>query len=240
MISYRQPNLFRLLNKVLNFKYKLSGLLSSKNISLEEKGKVLNDICLLYTSSNLSYISAGKNLTLNAKNNILNKEGNILAVNDVNIKAKNLTNETYLIDITTKAEWRQNYEMHGDAMYKLGYNQYYYDGQLYNHNRDKGYTIVKTDITWKVGSDKPTLISAGGKANIDVVETIGNGTLSNKVYGVDEKHINTEEVSLNESNIQKTGTINTEEYTKIPTGDKGLFKVNEEFINNNTFEIRCV
>lgn len=188
-------------------------------------------------TSNLSYISAGKNLTLNAKNNILNKEGNILAVNDVNIKAKNLTNETYLIDITTKAEWRQNYEMHGDAMYKLGYNQYYYDGQLYNHNRDKGYTIVKTDITWKVGSDKPTLISAGGKANIDVVETIGNGTLSNKIYGVDEKHINTEEVSLNESNIQKTGTINTEEYTKIPTGDKGLFKVNEEFINNNTFEI---
>ena len=188
-------------------------------------------------TSNLSYISAGKNLTLNAKNNILNKEGNILAVNDVNIKTKNLTNETYLIDITTKAEWRQNYEMHGDAMYKLGYNQYYYDGQLYNHNRDKGYTIVKTDITWKVGSDKPTLISAGGKANIDVVETIGNGTLSNKVYGVDEKHINTEEVSLNESNIQKTGTINTEEYTKIPTGDKGLFKVNEEFINNNTFEI---
>jgi len=51
LISYRQPNLFRLLNKVLNFKYKLSGLLSSKNISLEEKGKVLNDIVIGFLTS---------------------------------------------------------------------------------------------------------------------------------------------------------------------------------------------
>ena len=51
MIPYRQPNLFRLLNKVLNFKYKLSGLLSSKNISLEEKGKVLNDIVIGFLTS---------------------------------------------------------------------------------------------------------------------------------------------------------------------------------------------
>lgn len=51
MISYRQPNLFRLLNKVLNFKYKLSGLFSNKNISLEEKGKVLNDIVIGFLTS---------------------------------------------------------------------------------------------------------------------------------------------------------------------------------------------
>ena len=188
-------------------------------------------------TSNLAYISAGNNLTLNAVNDISNKEGNILAVNDIDIKAKNLTNETYLIDITTKAEWRRDYELHDSAMYQLKYETYYYDGQFYSYNRDKGHAIVKTDVTWQVGSDKATLISAGGKVNITAANRFGNGTLSNEAYGVDKKSINTEEVSLNENNIQRTGTIDTEEYAKIPTGDKGLFKVNEELIQDTAFEI---
>lgn len=193
--------------------------------------KVVSD----YTS-NLSYLTAGKNLTLNIKNDIINREGNILAGNDINIDAQNLTNENFLKEITTKAEWRRDYELHGAAMYTLKFGGYYYNGQIYNHNRDKGNVIIKDDITWKVGSDKATKISAGGNLNINA-NKIGNGVLANDKHTANKKNVNAGEVSLNENNIQKTGTIETEEYIKIPKGDKGLFKVNEEFTEKEMFEI---
>lgn len=187
-------------------------------------------------TSNLSYLTAGKNLTLNIKNDIINREGNILAGNDININAQNLTNENFLKEITTKAEWRRDYELHGAAMYTLKFGGYYYDGQIYNGNRDKGNVIIKDDITWKVGSDKATKISAGGNLNINA-NKIGNGVLANDKHTANKKNVNAGEVSLNENNIQKTGTIETEEYIKIPKGDKGLFKVNEEFTEKEMFEI---
>lgn len=187
-------------------------------------------------TSNLSYLTAGKNLTLNIKNDITNREGNILAGNDINIDAQNLTNENFLKEVTTKAEWRRDYELHGGAMYTLGDETYYYDGQIYNHNRDKGNVIIKDDITWKVGSDKATKISARGSLNINA-NKVGNGVLANDKHTANNKNINAGEVSLNENNIHKTGTIETEEYIKIPNGDKGLFKVNEEFAEIEIFEI---
>lgn len=193
--------------------------------------KVVSD----YTS-NLSYLTAGKNLTLNIKNDIINREGNILAGNDINIDAQNLTNENFLKEITTKAEWRRDYELHGAAMYTLKFGGYYYDGQIYNYNRDKGNVIIKDDVTWKVGSDKATKISAEGNLNINA-NKIGNGVLANDKHTANKKNVNAGEVSLNENNIQKTGTIETEEYIKIPKGDKGLFKVNEEFTEKEMFEI---
>ncbi|UYI77762.1 MAG: hemagglutinin repeat-containing protein [Fusobacterium varium] len=189
-------------------------------------------------TSNLSYLTAGKNLTLNIKNDIINREGNILAGNDINIDAKNLTNENFLKEITTKAEWRRDYELHGSAMYTLKYGAYYYDGQIYNHNRDKGNVIIKDDIIWKVGSDKATKISAGGNLNIRA-NKVGNGILANDKHTANKKNVNAGEVSLNENNIQKTGTIETEEYIKIPKGDKGLFKVNEEFTESGIFQMNA-
>ena len=189
-------------------------------------------------TSNLSYLTAGKNLTLNIKNDIINREGNILAGNDININAQNLTNENFLKEITTKAEWRRDYELHGAAMYTLKFGGYYYDGQIYNGNRDKGNVIIKDDITWKVGSDKATKVSAGGNLNIRA-NKVGNGVLANDKHTANKKNVNAGEVSLNENNIQKTGTIETEEYIKIPKGDKGLFKVNEEFTEKEMFEINA-
>ena len=140
-------------------------------------------------TSNLSYLTAGKNLTLNIKNDIINREGNILAGNDININAQNLTNENFLKEITTKAEWRRDYELHGAAMYTLKFGGYYYDGQIYNGNRDKGNVIIKDDITWKVGSDKATKVSAGGNLNIRA-NKVGNGVLANDKHTANKKNVN--------------------------------------------------
>ena len=202
------------------------GHASDLGVYLHEIDKVESN----YTST-MAYISSGKNITLKTTGDVINREGNILADKDINISAVNLKNENYTVDVEVNSEWRRDYELHGSAMYTLPYDTYLMDGKVYNYNRDKGYVVVNDKIIQKLGTDKATKISAGNNINISAVK-VGNGVLSSDPNVINDKNINVGQVILNNNNITKTGTINTESYITIPEGDKGLFVVNKDLVNS--------
>ena len=80
-------------------------------------------------------------------------------------------------------------------------------------------------------TDRITKISAGNNINISAIE-IGDGILLTETNVVNDRYMSIEQVILNNSNIEKTGTIDIESYITIPEGDKGLFVVAKDSINS--------
>lgn len=80
-------------------------------------------------------------------------------------------------------------------------------------------------------TDRITKISAGNNINISAIE-IGDGILLTETNVVNDRYMSIEQVILNSSNIEKTGTIDIESYITIPEGDKGLFVVAKDSINS--------
>lgn len=192
-------------------------------LSLYKADKITSN----YTS-NQSYISSGKNINIELIGNLVNREGKIGANSNIDVRAKQLINENQTEDIKIKLYWKKGYELHGGAMYKLNENTDYLDGRAHNSNRDKGIIIVESESIQRVGSDKATKISAGMILNI-TAEKIGNGVLASDKTVVDDSHINIKTVSLNNNDVKLTGAVETEDYIKVPTGNKGLFVVEKGF-----------
>ena len=87
-----------------------------------------------------------------------------------------------------------------------------------------------------VETDKRTKISAGNNINISAIQ-VGDGILTKEENTVNEKTIDMEQIILNSSDVERTGTINTESYITIPEGDKELFVVNKDLIDSKDISI---
>ena len=85
-------------------------------------------------------------------------------------------------------------------------------------------------------TDKRTKISAGNNINISAIQ-VGDGILTKEENTVNEKTIDMEQIILNSSDVERTGTINTESYITIPEGDKELFVVNKDLIDSKDISI---
>ncbi|UUV18240.1 hemagglutinin repeat-containing protein [Fusobacteria bacterium ZRK30] len=211
-----------------------------RGLSLYKTDKIISNYV-----SYLSYISSGNNIKLEITDDIINREGNILANNNINIKARNLYNENMTKDVKIKLYWKKDYELHGAAMYQLDHDTYYLNGKVYNGNRDKGYILAESDAIQKVGGNKASKISAGGNMSITATK-IGNGVLSNDKNIVNSNNTNIGNVVLNNNKVEINSalenekikgtvggegslldTVDTEDYIKIPSGDKGMFVVND-------------
>ena len=160
--------------------------------------------------SNISNIKSAGNIDIKAKN-ILNKEGNITANNNINIITDTLNNDRDYREIDVKLNFRRNYK---------------YKKRTHNTGHSKIYasTIVKQ----RLYGDKTTNITAGGNINI-TAEKLGNGEYTTGTSIITTKEGITHGIVFNnQNNIKKDGTIQVEDFTKIPEGDKGLFKVNQD------------
>ena len=91
-----------------------------------------------------------------------------------------------------------------------------------------GYSISGSEAA---ETDKRTKISAGNNINISAIK-IGDGILLKGANIVNAKDINIEQIILNSSNVEITGTIDVESYITITEEDKGLFVVNKDLINS--------
>ncbi len=87
------------------------------------------------------------------------------------------------------------------------------------------YETFEGNVTQKIASNKATKISAGGNLNI-VANKVGNGFDSN----IGTKSINIEKVNIAiDNNIETKGFIDTKDFLNFPKGDKGLFKIDNNF-----------
>mgnify|MGYP002591694792 FL=1 len=85
-------------------------------------------------------------------------------------------------------------------------------------------------------TDKRTKISAGNNINISAIQ-VGDGILTKEENTVNEKIIDMEQIILNSSDVERTGTINTESCITIPEEDKELFVVNKDLIDSKDISI---
>ena len=85
-------------------------------------------------------------------------------------------------------------------------------------------------------TDKRTKISAGNNINISAIQ-VGDGILTKEENTVNEKTIDMEQIILNRSDVERTGTIDTESCITIPEGDKELFVVNKELVDSKDISI---
>ncbi len=225
-------------------KDKFLNLIDETNKGKDSKDKIYYDSMDLewidkiesnYTST-MAYISSGKNITLKTTGDVINREGNILANKDINIVASILKNENFVIDVTTNSQWKAKY-------YKNEFQSTGGDGGAGESQGEGGHWVKVYDYLYltepfiqKVGTDKATKISAGNNINISAVQ-VGNGVLSSDPNVINSKNINVGQVILNNNNITKTGTINTESFITIPEGDKGLFIVNKDLVNSSGISV---
>lgn len=174
---------------------------------------------------NMAYISSGKDITLKTIGDVVNREGNILAGRDVNITAYRLINGNII-----------GYD-NNDFQPKYRYDAYFFseDGKKEVRVYEEDLSLTESFIQ-KVETDRRTKISAGNKINISAIQ-IGDGALLTEENRVNNKYVNIEQTIVDSSNIEKTGTINTEGYITIPEGDKGLFSVNRDLINSRDVSI---
>ncbi|WP_270427666.1 hemagglutinin repeat-containing protein [Fusobacterium mortiferum] len=160
--------------------------------------------------SNTSNIKSAGNIDIKAKN-ILNKEGNITANNNINIIADTLNNDRDYREIDVKLNFRRNYK-YKKRTHKTGHSKIY----------------ASTTAKQRLYGDKTTNITAGGNINI-TAEKLGNGEYTTGTSVITTKEGITHGIVFNnQNNIKKDGTIQVEDFTKIPEGDKGLFKVNQD------------
>ena len=160
--------------------------------------------------SNTSNIKSAGNIDIKAKN-ILNKEGNITANNNINITADTLNNDRDYREIDVKLNFRRNYK-YKKRTHKTGHSKIY----------------ASTTAKQRLYGDKTTNITAGGNINI-TAEKLGNGEYTTGTSIITAKEGITHGIVFNnQNNIKKDGTIQVEDFTKIPEGDKGLFKVNQD------------
>ena len=165
--------------------------------------------------SNTSNIKSAGNIDINASN-IHNKEGNITANKDINITADTLINDRDYRDIDIILNFRRDYK-YKKRSHKTGHSKIY----------------ASTTTKQRLYGDKTSNITAGGNMNI-IAEKIGNGEYTSGTASIDSKNPITHGLIFNDKNdIKKDGTIKVEDYMKIPEGDKGLFKINEDLISEN-------
>ncbi|MDU2236744.1 MAG: hemagglutinin repeat-containing protein, partial [Fusobacterium periodonticum] len=184
-------------------------------------------------SSNLSYISANNNISLSSKEGILNSEANILANKDINIFASQVENKSSVREFPVKVLWSADiYEAtceiieHGEGPTdpetgekRGGDSEERWDNVYVGNETFEG------NVTQKIASNKATKISAGGNLNI-VANKVGNGFDSN----IGTKSINIEKVNIAiDNNIETKGFIDTKDFLNFPKGDKGLFKIDNNF-----------
>ena len=191
----------------------------------------LGEIAVSYSASggtdgeyarNMAYISSGKGITLKTIGDVVNREGNILAGRDVNVTAYRLINGNII-------------DYNNDEKYEYNAYSFYEDEKKEVEVYDKKLSLTES-FTQKAETDRRTKISAGNKINISAIQ-IGNGALLTEENLVNNKYINIEQIIVDSSNVERTGTINTEDYITIPEGDKGLFSVSRDLINSRDISI---
>lgn len=171
---------------------------------------------------NMAYISSGKDITLKTIGDVVNREGNILAGRGINVTAYRLINGNII-------------DYNNDEKYEYNAYSFYEDGKKEVKVYDKKLSLTES-FTQKAETDRRTKISAGNKINISAIQ-IGDGALLTEENVVNNKYINIEQIIVDSSNVERTGTINTEDYITIPEGDKGLFSVNRDLINSRDISI---
>ena len=191
----------------------------------------LGEIAVSYSASggtdgeyarNMAYISSGKGITLKTIGDVVNREGNILAGRDVNVTAYRLINGNII-------------DYNNDEKYEYNAYSFYEDEKKEVEVYDKKLSLTES-FTQKAETDRRTKISAGNKINISAIQ-IGNGALLTEENLVNNKYVNIEQIIVDSSNVERTGTINTEDYITIPEGDKGLFSVSRDLINSRDISI---